>query len=196
MSYMFDDPDRCEECGSRDILEEAVVAGRGLRLCPKCIHLSGALVIRKIDNPNVEIRNFTVRERLAKMAGVSLKNRPEPSREYQSPVSLDDLRKRYEEVKKRRALEAEKARAAEYHPESQKPRVLDTDEFLNKLEKESPESAETLLQGVENEKGPKKNMFKEFFGKFKIKRAKKEASEDITSQEVQQAPDVNAPNSK
>lgn len=183
--------EECEECLHHDILFDAILDGRSVRICGHCVKANDAIVFEKPKQIQIEnsIRP-SVRDVMRRASGIEPKSSPleKPS----SEVKLDDLRKRYEEIKAKRALEQEQKKVRETKPEEKKHIFLDEGEFVNyvknmpgmpviDIDKELSTEPEQEA-GFTEIKSERKNIFKETFSRigdrFKKKSKKKDDKDD------------------
>ncbi len=130
--------EECEECGYKDVLFNAIIDGRQKRICNRCVIANGAIVLKKpVDVKIEEVPRRSVKEIMAELSGI----KPRPLEKPVQMATLEDLRKRYEEVKQRRralheAQEREKQILATKAERETKEKVLDEKEFVQYLESE------------------------------------------------------------
>ncbi|MCL6500662.1 MAG: DUF1682 domain-containing protein [Candidatus Pacearchaeota archaeon] len=145
----FEKEEKCEECGYKDVLFNAIIDGQQKRICNRCVIANGAIVLKKSADVKIEeVPRRSVREIMEELSGV----KPRPLEKPARMVKLEDLRKRYEEVKERRKLlhEAQERERQmltakkEAEEKGNAEKVLDEKEFIKYLEKEK--SAEQLPQ--------------------------------------------------
>jgi len=184
--------EECEECLHRDILFDAILDGRSMRICGHCVKSNDAIVFEKPKQIQIEnsIRP-SVKDVMRRASGIEPKSMPleKPG----SEVKLEDLRKRYEEVKAKRALDQEQKKVRETKSEEKKHIFLDEGEFVNyvknmpgmpvlDVDKELATETEEEAEFTEI-KSERKNIFKETFSRmrnfsFKKKAKKKDDKDD------------------
>jgi len=126
--------EKCEECGYKDILIDAVIDGEIKRICHKCRIANPVILLKKPSDIKIEdVPRRSVHEILENMSGV----KPTPIEKPTSKITLEDLRKRYEEIKEKRRLKMEKEKEEIKKEErEEKEKILDEKEFIETLEKE------------------------------------------------------------
>ena len=133
----------CEECGHKDILVDAIIDGQIKRICHRCSIANSVILLKKPKDVKIEnVPRRSVHEILEDMSGI----KPTPIKKPSSKITLEDLRKRYEEMKEKRGQQKERQEQekAEMKKEEKKneEKVLDEKEFVRELENKNNESME------------------------------------------------------
>jgi|GEM_PF-3190958 len=143
--------EECEECLARDFLVDAIVDGKQKRICRRCVIANNAIELKKPNAIQLDaIHRPSVRDAMFRASGIMPKP-IQPSQTMHAQPKLEDLRARYEELKKKRAEEqAKKENSTELlqllHGKPQKPEVLDEKEFVDYIEKLPKEITTTQAQ--------------------------------------------------
>lgn len=142
--------EECEECLARDFLVDAIIDGEQKKICRRCLVASGAIELKKPGVIQLDaINRPSVREAMFRASGMM----PKPIQSHGQP-KLEDLRERYEEVKRKRAAEQEKLRKEHellqiIKGKQEKPKVLDSTEFVRYMESQPAQPAETKEREIQ-----------------------------------------------
>ncbi len=129
----------CEECLARAYLIEAIIDGQQKRLCNKCIVANNAIVLKGPKHIEMDIINRpSVRDAIFRASGMH----PHPIQPTYREAKLEDLRERYEEVKKKKAEEQAKLMSIVL-PKRENPKVLDEKDFINYMKSLPPEQTKS-----------------------------------------------------
>lgn len=141
--------EECEECLHKDILYDAILDGRSVRICQHCVTANNAIVMTKPGPIEMEaIERRTVRDVMKRATGIT----PRPLERPVNEVKLEDLRKRAEEIKAKRMQEQ-----AAREQQAQKQQVIETkSKFLD--EKEFAKYIETLPMEKQTQPGEKEEI--------------------------------------
>ena len=108
--------EECEECSNQTILYDAILNGKGKRLCKKCIATTGAIEIKKPKKIDIQTnKRPSVKQILMKMSGLdkekeshNLKVGLDLSKSSADEVTLNDIMERRIRMKKEGKIEEEK----------------------------------------------------------------------------------------
>lgn len=180
--------EECEECLHKDILYDAILDGRSVRICKHCVTSNNAIVMTKPGPIEMEaIERRIVSDVMRRATGIT----PRPLERPVNEVKLEDLRKRAEEIKAKRMQEQ-----AIREQQTQKQQVVETkSKFLD--EKEFAEYIETLpmekqtvpAEEIEidfSQEATKKTRLRDLLEKMKLSYKGKKEVEKVQEPEVEE----------
>lgn len=145
--------EECEECLAKGYLVYAIIDGQQKKICQRCVVASGAVVIRKPNQIQMDVINRpSVRDAIIRASGMV----PKPIQPSARAVKLEDLRERYEETKKKRAeeqIQRQRELALILPEHKEKVEVLDEKEFVNYIEKIPKEVPQIQATQTPSDKG-------------------------------------------
>jgi len=181
--------EECEECLHKDILYDAILDGRSVRICKHCVTSNNAIIMAKPGPVEMEaIERRTVRDVMRRATGIT----PRPLERPVNEVKLEDLRKRAEEIKAKRMQEQaiREQQTQKQQVKETKSKFLDEKEFAEYIETLPMEKQTIPAEEIEidfSQEATKKTRLRDLLEKMKLsyKRDKKEV-EKIQEPEVEE----------
>jgi len=185
---MFDDKERCDECGYEDNLFNAVLGSKSVRLCNRCIANNNALVIPMPKNVEIIVKRRTVDEVMRDVSGIKpnkfrqssvLRKQIDAGRvSISQQISPDVFKPKYREARDKQLVTLAELRKLQ-------------EQKAQKIEEAVYPTAEQLLEEIpaETEEQPKKSAIKDFFKKINIF---KRQNSDEQKADGQPSEDLNA----